>query len=257
MTGPVAGDGAADVPRAHEVAVELLWLPGHVTAAREAADVLDAEERRRAAAFQDPVARERFVTSHVGLRLFLGAHLRTDPRTLVFTRQECGMPGCGRPHGRPAVAGRPEAHFSLSHAGDMALLALSSSPVGADIESEKLVRDGLERAGRRLHPDEQRALAALPTAVRAPAVLGCLVRKEAYLKGLGTGLAGGLGAHHVGLAERFAPAPAPRGPTDWVLRDVPVPEGYQAAVAVRHTDADGPCPVLRRTRRLTAAAQPS
>lgn len=242
--------------------MELLWLPGYVAAAREAAEVLDDEERRRAAAFQDAVAHERFITSHVGLRLFLGAQLGTDPRTLAFTRQECGMPGCGRPHGRPAVAGRPEAHFSLSHAGDMALLALASTPVGADIESEALVRDGLQRAERRLHPAEQRSLAALPAAVRATAVLGCLVRKEAYGKGIGTGLAGGLGAHHVGLPERFAAPPAsgsrepavPQGPADWMLRDVRVPEGYQAAVAVHHPDADRPFPAVRRTRRLTAAA---
>ncbi|AXK37780.1 4-phosphopantetheinyl transferase [Streptomyces armeniacus] len=210
-----------------------MWLPEHTAAATEAADVLDEEERRRAAAFRFPLERERFVTAHVGLRLFLGAHLGTDPREVVFVRQRCGAPGCGRPHGRPAVAGRPDVHFSLSHAADTALCALSGSPVGADIESEALVRDGLERTARRLHPEEQRALAALPAAVRPSATCSCLVRKEAYLKGIGTGLAGGLGTHHVGLGERFAPTAAAPGPSGWVLRDVPAPEGYQAAVAVR------------------------
>ncbi|WP_225803437.1 4'-phosphopantetheinyl transferase superfamily protein [Streptomyces sp. NK15101] len=210
-----------------------LRIPDHAAAAAARAGILDAEEARRAAGFQDPAARTRFVTSHVGLRVLLGARLGTPPQDVTLVRERCGMPGCEKPHGRPAVSGHPGVHFSLSHAGDLALYALAAAPVGADIESPELAGDGLERMARRLHPDERRALDALPPAARPEALLGCWVRKEAFLKGIGTGLPGGVGAHHVGLAAALAPSWAPPAPAGWTLFDVPAPDGCHAAVAVR------------------------
>ncbi|MEV6836224.1 4'-phosphopantetheinyl transferase superfamily protein [Streptomyces sp. NPDC051133] len=234
-------------------AVELwtLWIPDHAAAAAARAGVLDAEETERAAGFQDPAARTRFVTSHVGLRVLLGARLGAPPQDVTVVRERCGMPGCEKQHGRPAVAGHPSVHFSLSHAGDVALYALAASPVGADIESLELARDGLERMARRLHPAERRALDALPATLRQEALLGCWVRKEAFLKGIGTGLPGGVGAHHVGLATALAPPWAPPVPDGWALLDVPAPDGYQAAVALRlRASGRGRLPALRTTRLL-------
>jgi 4'-phosphopantetheinyl transferase len=217
--------------------------------------MLGVEESKRAAGFQDPAARERYVTSHVGLRVLLGGYLGMAPQDVGFLREPCGMPDCEQPHGRPVIAGRPRPHFSLSHAEDAALYAIADTPVGADIESAELMRDGLERAGRRLHPAERRAVAALSPALRERALLGCWVRKEAYLKGIGTGLPGGLGRHHVGLAEELAPSWAPPGPTGWSLAEVTAPDGYQAAIAVRDEGArdgagaagrpDDPHPMVR------------
>jgi 4'-phosphopantetheinyl transferase len=224
------------------VVVRLLRIPDSAAAA-EAAGVLDASEARRTAAFQDPAARVRYLTSHVALRFLLGAQLDIPPREVEFVREPCGMPDCERPHGRPAVAGHPRSHFSLSHAGDYALYAWSAVPVGADIESLRLMADALGRTAARLHPAERQAIAALPADSRARAALGCWVRKEAFLKGIGTGLAAGVGTHHVGLAGRFAPPGAPEG---WTLVDVAVPDGYQAAVAVR-TPNGGVPPRLRQS----------
>jgi 4'-phosphopantetheinyl transferase len=225
----------ASVPGPGEAVVRLLWIPDSAAAASAAAGMLDAAEARRIAAFQDPAARERYLTSHVGLRILLGGRLGIAPAAVEFVRERCGMPDCDRPHGRPAVAGRPDLRFSMAHAGDAALYALAAAPVGADIESATIAGDGLERAAARLHPAERAAVAALPAERRREALLGCWVRKEAYLKGIGTGLAGGIGTHHVGLADRLAAPGAPPVPEGWSLVDVPVPDGYQAAVAVRTT----------------------
>ncbi|MDX2933540.1 4'-phosphopantetheinyl transferase family protein [Streptomyces ipomoeae] len=237
--------GRPDGPRT--VAVWLLWIPDHSAAAADSAWMLDDGESARADGFQDPAARERYVTSHVGLRVLLGGCLGIAPQDVEFLREPCGMPDCEAPHGRPVIAGRPQPCFSLSHAGDAALFALADTPVGVDIESAELMRDSLDGAARRLHIEERRAVAALSPALRERAVLGCWVRKEAYLKGIGTGLPGGLGRHHVGLAEELAPDWAPPGPEGWAIADVPAPEGYQAAVAVRHDNAgaDGPRPLVR------------
>lgn len=246
-------DDPLDTDDPHD-AVDLwtLWIPDHSAAAAARAGVLDAEEAERAAGFQDPAARTRFLTSHVGLRVLLGARLGTAPQDVTLVRERCGMPGCRKPHGRPAVAGHPGVHFSLSHAGDVALYALAASPVGADIESLELAGEGLERMARRLHPAERRALDTLSPTVRREALLGCWVRKEAFLKGIGTGLPGGIGAHHVGLAAALAPSWAPPGPDGWALLDVPAPDGCHAAVALRlHGPAGhGRLPTIRTSRLL-------
>ncbi|AGP57577.1 4'-phosphopantetheinyl transferase family protein [Streptomyces rapamycinicus] len=228
--------GPGDRPGPGEVAVWLLRIPPYATAAAAVAEgLLDERERERAARLRSDVARERYVTSHVGLRTLLGGYLGIDPAEVAFTRETCGMPDCEKPHGRPALAGEDALHFSLSHSGDAALCAVAGVPVGADVEERDPGRAGARLTGLvgQLHPEERAAIDALPEELREEAFLGCWVRKEAYLKGIGTGLPGGIGAHHVGLAEGLAPAGAPPGPRGWAFADLDAPPGYHAAVAVR------------------------
>ncbi|CAM5277925.1 hypothetical protein SALBM135S_09656 [Streptomyces alboniger] len=242
-------------PGPREVHVRTLWIPGLAESAADRVGVLDTGEAARADGFQDPAARTRYLVSHVALRVLLGGYLGLAPRDVAFLREPCGMPDCEEPHGRPAIAGRLRPpHFSLSHAGDAALIAVAGSPVGADIESAALARDSLGGMARRLHPEERRAVGALSPALRERAVLGCWVRKEAYLKGIGTGLPGGVGRHHTGLPARWAPAWAPPVPAGWRLVDMPAPDGYQAAVAVcgGAAAADGSGPVVRVAPLLLA-----
>lgn len=205
-----------------------LWLVR--TAPRTAADsdgagVLDADELRRAAAFRFDRHRDRYVAAHLALRRILGERTASAPGDVRLTRRPC--PGCGEPHGRPALADRDDLHFSLSHSGDLALVALAPAPVGADIE-ELVAAEVADELTAVLHPRERAELAALdaPSARRA-AVARAWVRKEAYLKGIGTGLSRSTELDYVGTL-----ADSPEGPDGWTVRDVPVPKGYAAAVAL-------------------------
>lgn len=184
--------------------------------------VLDDRERARAAAFVRDRLRERYAASHLALRRLLGAYLGADPAAVVLTREPC--PGCGGPHGRPAVAGAPF-HFNLSHAGDLALFAFADTPVGADVEEEQ-PPGAVAEVARALHPDETAELAALPEAERAAAFARCWTRKEAYLKGTGRGLSEPLSAAYVGTG------PDPVAPPGWSLTDIVVGAGHAAAIAV-------------------------
>ncbi|MFM9371358.1 4'-phosphopantetheinyl transferase family protein [Streptomyces sp. Da 82-17] len=246
--GGFAGDRASAVPTrggfAGDLASSVLPVPGPLPvsglaqgpapAAPRPADLaqapdpadlalLDADERARAERLRRPADRLLHVAAHALLRRVLGARLDRDPAGLRFVREPC--PGCGGPHGRPALPGAP-VHFSLSHSGGLALIALAERPVGVDLEllaDAALVTD--VAAG--LHPYERAALAADP----APsAFTRCWTRKEAYLKGTGEGLTTeGLRDTLVGTGPHPEPVPG------WTLADVPVPEGYAAACAVRHT----------------------
>lgn len=99
--------------------------------AREWEGMLDDGERARLQGLRRAGDRDQYRVAHVVLRQLLGDRLGRDPARVRFFREPC--PGCGGPHGRPAVVGVP-LHFSLSHAGDAVLLAFADDPVGVDVE---------------------------------------------------------------------------------------------------------------------------
>ncbi|MFF8510138.1 4'-phosphopantetheinyl transferase family protein [Streptomyces sp. NPDC015492] len=184
--------------------------------------LLDAEEHRRWKALIREDHRARYLAAHGGLRRLLGHYLGTPPEQVVFVREDC--PVCGGPHGRPAVRGGG-LHFSLSHSGDLALVGVAAVPVGVDVEAHPeaevsaLVADSL-------HPREREEFARLPAEARPAAFAQCWARKEAYLKGTGEGLAGGLDRTYTGMGPEPAPVPG------WSLTDVRVAPSYAAAVAL-------------------------
>ncbi|MFJ1869789.1 4'-phosphopantetheinyl transferase family protein [Streptomyces sp. NPDC088097] len=207
--------------------LHLWWLtvPPAGTDTEKAARLLDPQQRERAARLTRPLHRHRKVMAHAGLRVLLAGHLGTRPSAVRLRRAPC--PACGGPHGRPYAAGDHGLEFSMAHAGDGVLYAFARGPVGVDVESTAVRARTASAAARWLPAAHRRVLDALPEPERIRAFLGCWVRTEAYLKGIGTGLAHGLGA-----ARNASSDPA------WHLVDPVVPEGFVAAAAV----ADGVLP---------------
>ncbi|MFD7834760.1 4'-phosphopantetheinyl transferase family protein [Streptomyces sp. NPDC059761] len=193
-------------------------------AARALADeVLDPAERERAARIRHPEDRDVYVAAHVALRMLLGVQLGVDAGEVVLGRRPC--PGCGDPHGRPYVSG-DAVHFSLSYTRGRALLAFAAVPVGVDIEPAPAPAT-VVHVSSALHPRERAELAVLPKAERAAAFCRIWVRKEAYFKGLGIGLARGLQRDWLG-----ADPAGSLQPDGWRIHDVEVGDGLSAAVAV-------------------------
>ncbi|MGD9485993.1 4'-phosphopantetheinyl transferase superfamily protein [Streptomyces sp. TRM70308] len=216
----------AFTPRPPTPDAPALWLVDvarhRETAARLAPDVLDADEQKRAATFVRPQDQDLYRTSHVALRLLLGAHLALPPAKVRFTRLSC--PGCGEPHGRPAVADGA-LHHSLSHTGGLALVALATTPVGVDVERLPSP-DTVANTARALHAREAAELAPLSAEDSPAAFARAWTRKEAYLKGLGIGLGRDPSLDYVGTGPTAAGLPG------WTIADVRVPTGYAAAVAL-------------------------
>ncbi|WP_420718027.1 4'-phosphopantetheinyl transferase family protein [Streptomyces sp. H34-S4] len=191
--------------------------------ARELEGMLDDAERARLQGLRRAEDRDQYRVAHVALRQLLGSRLGQDPAQVRFVREPC--PGCGGPHGRPAVPGVP-LHFSLSHAGDAVLVAFADTPVGVDVEERPSASVAAELT-EALHPAERAELSALPAAERPAATARCWTRKEAYLKGVGIGLGDHPDRTYVGTGA------APTAPPGWAVTDVPAPPGYVAARAVR------------------------
>ncbi|MEU7305952.1 4'-phosphopantetheinyl transferase superfamily protein [Streptomyces sp. NPDC007189] len=187
--------------------------------------ILNSAERRRARAFARPQDRSRYVAAHTALRLLLSAETGVAPRHVAIIRQPC--PVCGGPHGRPVLADGPP-HFSLAYSQDLCLIALARTAIGVDLERVPPPEAAASLATT-LHPQERSELDRLPADKRALAFTRAWVRKEAWLKGMGTGLTRRLSTDYVGTGARRAAQPA-----GWTITDVTVDPTRAAAIAVRH-----------------------
>ncbi len=184
---------------------------------------LDAEEHVRLGSPLRVADRLRYGIGHVALRRLLARRLGVGPAAVAYRREPC--PGCGDLHGRPALDGPPGApHFSLSHSGDVVLIGIAARPVGVDVESFPRPATVREVTSA-LHPAERAEIAAAGHAPDAFARIWC--RKEAYLKGIGIGMARSLDKDYLGEHD---PSALPEG---WDVRGVPTADGHAAAVAVR------------------------
>lgn len=195
------------------------FAPGPVT-------FLDNKERGKADSFRSPVNRARFIASHNALRRILGSQLGQAPEDVRLAQADC--PVCGAGHGRPVVEGSP-LHFSLSRRAGYCLIALARTPVGADLEMHPTI-SSIDELAPSLHPRERALLELCPPARREAVFARVWTRKEAYLKGLGVGLAMGIAANDV---TEDTPAPG------WKLYDVTAPVGLAAALAVKNPDCAG------------------
>jgi len=178
--------------------------------------VLDAAEQRRMQAFRSPVDRLAYGLAHYELRCMLGERLDVLPSAVRFGRAAC--PCCGAAHGRPIVShAAAPTEFSLSHADGRVLIAVADGTVGADVEVlpsmqtvaelTPMLHRAEQRAIRRSHADSTRCFGRL------------WVRKEAYLKAIGTGLARPLAADDV-----------TEGIPGWEFVDIDAGPVYSAAI---------------------------
>ncbi|WP_460627593.1 4'-phosphopantetheinyl transferase family protein [Intrasporangium mesophilum] len=204
--------------------------------------ILDEDERQQAERFHRDDDRRRYTVAHASLRVILGARLGVAPECLRFGRDPC--PVCGGPNGRPTLMDSAASlHFSLSHAGGLVAVAVASAPVGIDVEpvpGVEVVSAVLET----LHPRERDAVLAAPLTRRSADFTRMWTRKEALLKGIGTGLAHGLTDHDVTDGAH------PRTDQGWSLAELPVGAGYAGAVALRGARVQ----LRLRSRQLSSAS---
>ncbi|MEB2485269.1 4'-phosphopantetheinyl transferase superfamily protein [Burkholderia multivorans] len=195
---------ALDVPHAaaragvQVVRVDFDW---DVPLTARAYAALSEAERARAARYLRHADAVRSAATRAALRDVLGAALQVAPHAIAIVVDEAGRPSLDPAHRVPL-------DFNVSHAGEHALIAWApAGRVGVDIECCHRPTDWRALAGEVCAPAEIAYLHSLPDDARASAFMRVWSAKEALLKALGTGIAGGLGAFAV-VPPRDAATPA-------------------------------------------------
>ena len=204
---------------------------------RQWENLLSDDEASRAARFHFERDRRRFIAARGTLRLLLGGYLEMAPAAIKFNYGATGKPAIAPPAGT--------IHFNLSHSGERALYAFSSSrPLGVDIEYLHHDLDHKSLSERFFSPAECAALDRLPDCERKRAFLVHWTRKEAVVKASGEGLSLPIDRLYVatppGLASRPpGTAVALLDGRAWHIHAPEVGDDYTAAIAAATTRDDG------------------
>lgn len=161
-------------------------------------DVLSAGELSLARRLRSPLARQRFVRSHVIARYLLAGILQTPAGDIVFDRNPQGKPSV-RLSDRNGAAGGDAFDFNFSHSENAFLFGVCfGAAVGVDVE---IIRDGfdlLSVAGSFFSPAEMRSLQAARGSDRHSLFFRYWTRREAFAKAVGRGLAAPLNCAEAG-----------------------------------------------------------
>jgi 4'-phosphopantetheinyl transferase len=189
---------------------------------RSATLLLAPEERERAGAFQNDVARRRHVLARAALRRILAARLKVAPAELRFRNGPNGKPVLQAPSDVPL-------DFNISHSHNLALVAVSDvGSIGIDVERLRPMPDVQRIADRFFTPDEAASLRSLPEVDRSRGFFKLWARKEALAKATGRGILQAASAQEFGRDNLLA---------SWSLHEFEPAPAYVAAVALQKPGA--------------------
>jgi 4'-phosphopantetheinyl transferase len=156
----------------------------------QAAQIMSPSERERAQKFVR--GKESYIASRWLLRKVLARYAGVAPEAVEFLRGDKGKP----------YLPQREIHFSLSHSGHWALLAVSKVElIGVDIEAVASTRDLTGIAESYYHPHEFAHLQTLAGDAQQNYFYRLWTLKEAFFKATGTGISAGLEKIAFALAD--------------------------------------------------------
>lgn len=193
--------------------------------------ILNADERDRAARFRFARDRMLFVVSHGLLRMILSRYLNENPPDIGFNIGQFG-----RPELAEAGSGL---RFNLSHSDQAVMIGVTQdADIGVDIARISSDDRLLEVADRGFARVESNWIADAKPDSRLHRFFAIWTLKEAYIKARGLGLNFPLSRFEVqprryGQAHlRVDPGLDP-DPENWILRHARLFTNYRAAVAVK------------------------
>ncbi|MBQ7157061.1 MAG: 4'-phosphopantetheinyl transferase superfamily protein, partial [Bacteroidaceae bacterium] len=135
---------------------------------------LSDQRREKAMAFKHELGRKQCVIAYMLLCQGLREEFGIDEKP-VFEYGE---------HGKPVIVGHSDIHFNLSHCATGVACAVSSRPIGIDIESVRSVRESVVRYS--MNEQEQQEIFSSATPDLTFTILW--TKKESVLKLTGEGI---------------------------------------------------------------------
>ena len=196
----------------------------------DSVNILSAQEQKKGASFAQEKDRLRFIGSRILLRRIISLYLDYPAKKLSF---QTGS------HGKPYLSSDekdfPEIYFNLSHSGEFIALAFSlSSPVGIDIETVRANINSETLVRRFFHPDEYSEFLKLDEKKQQEFVFRRWTVREAFLKGIGTGLSVSPDSFYVqALSSMFCIKKGQKDYSLWRIKPIPVPGSYFCSIAYK------------------------
>ena len=202
-------NGSIDIADS-EIHIWLVELDKLNSGGRRLEDLLPDDILLKAARRRTDEARSRYLAAQASLRIVLSQYLGADPTNIILDYSAKGKPFI--PY---STLG-----FNLSDSGGLAAVAVASKErVGVDIEQIRQDFDCLRIARRRFRAEETDFLSAFAGDRLIREFFRLWVRKEAYLKAVGSGISGGLDCR-VDEVE------------GWTIANIDVGDAFAAAFAV-------------------------
>jgi 4'-phosphopantetheinyl transferase len=151
-------------------------------------ELLDSEERERAARFKFSEPRNQFVISRALLRQCLARYLHVEAREIRFRTTANGKPELAWNADLQDLPAN-DLRFNLSHTQGVTVFAVTRHrQVGVDVERIRQNTNALELAERFFSGPEVEWLRSQPASEHIPSFFSCWTAKEAYIKAHGQGL---------------------------------------------------------------------
>ncbi|RUR17676.1 4'-phosphopantetheinyl transferase superfamily protein [Legionella sp. km535] len=140
-------------------------------------DILSADEQQKAFNYAFPQDQKRYIAGRYVLRVILSKYISIRPNKINFIYNQ---------YGKPFLKNR-EIEFNLSHSNNQALLAISNSLCGVDIEFKNMDLNLLDLASEILCTNEYKQFASLTAMQQKEIFYHIWTFKEAFVKCLGLG----------------------------------------------------------------------
>lgn len=188
------------------------------------------------------------LNSRAILKHILSHYLNVPETAILLDAGTYGKPFLSAPVHEPPI------YFNLSHSGDYIVLIFSTVQVGIDIEYMNRNVKIEKMAQRFFHPVEYEALSHLGSRNKKKHFFLLWTIKEAFLKGLGTGLRlptdsfyatpGSDELYYITVTKQIEDTPVPctgihsskkiqEEYSSWILQTVSAPENYICTIAYR------------------------
>lgn len=189
--------------------------------------LLSADEKNKAMSFLTEKRQKKYIKIRVALKKILASYLNIEAKNIVIKTGEFG---------KPLLEGEL-LYFNLSHTGNRFIVVVSNLvDVGIDLELKKERKNQTALVDKCFSATERWYWHALSEEHKTRMFYRFWVRKEAFVKAVGRGIALGLNQCVVNPLKQdcFLSIPATYGLTsDWKIIDIPLAQEILCAVVIK------------------------
>ena len=207
---------------------------------QQLAEILSADEVRRAERFYFEQDRVRFIVGRGLLRTILSRYLGIAANQLQFCYSSRGKPDLVQKLGGDRL------RFNLSHSQGLVLYAVTRDrAIGIDVEHIRPIAEADQIVKSFFSDYEKTVYHNLPPHQKQAAFFNCWTRKEAFIKAIGEGLSLPLDQFNVSLTPgepaRLLKIKGDKASNQWSIQELTFDDNYASALVVEGNDWNLSC----------------